>query len=277
MTVIASVNGHLFPENEATISILERGFTLADGLFETMVARYEEVPHFERHIDRLQRGACVLGMPIEARGAVRSHVSRVLEANGLPHSIVRLTLSRGYDHGRGLAIPDKSVSSIVIRVSPRDVPIVEGVTLTVSSVRRNEGSPVSNVKSLAYTDNVVAKLRANRRGFDEALLLNNAGHVACTTSSNFFIVKDYLITTPPIRDGVLPGVVRSIILENASALSLNLQEGSIAPDFGSIDEAFITNTVAGVVPVLSVDGITIGSGKVGVATKKLSALYNAMV
>ena len=273
--LIASVNGTLIKENEAYISIMDRGFTLADGLFETMIARRNKVINFERHFDRLKSGASILDINIPEKELLLSNIFDVLDSNSLDLSVVRLTMSRGYDYERGLTIHD-SIPSIVIRVSPHSVNEGNKVSLTVSSIRRNEASPISNVKSISYVDSVIAKKQAIKNGFNDALLLNTKGNISCATSSNVFVVQGDFLITPPAHEGVLLGVTRSIIIENVASVHLKMIEQSIKPDFNSFDEVFITNVVSGITSVSSIDGVNIGSGNSDIANKFLS-IYNEII
>ena len=273
--LIVSVNGNLVKESEAYISIMDRGFTLADGVFETMIARRNKVINFEKHFDRLFTGASALDINIPEKEILFSDITNVLDANTLDLSVIRLTISRGYDYERGLTIHD-STPSVIIRVAPHKVNQGNKISLTVSAIRRNEASLISNIKSLSYIDSVVAKNQAVKDGFDDALLLNTKGNISCATSSNVFIVQGDLLITPPSHEGVLLGVTRSIIMGNVSSVGLKIFEQSVKPEFDSFDEIFITNVVSGVVSVSSIDGIQIGSGSNEIANKFLS-IYNEII
>ena len=275
INLIASVNGNLVKENEAYISIMDRGFTLADGLFETMIARRNKVINFERHFDRLESGASILDINIPEKEILLSNISDVLDANSLDLSVIRLTISRGYDYERGLTIHDSS-PSIIIRVAPHSVNQGNKISLTISSIRRNEASPIPNIKSLSYVDSVVAKNQAVKNGFDDALLLNTKGNISCATSSNVFVVQGDFLITPPAHEGVLLGVTRSIIMENVAFMNLKMIEQSVKPEFDSFDEVFITNVVSGVTSVSSIDSINIGLGSNEIANKFLN-IYNEII
>ena len=271
--VIASVNGSLVAEDKAVISILDRGFTLADGLFETMMAKSGKVTHLHRHMNRLEYGCKIMGLKLPSRGDIVAILEQVLEANQFALSTIRMTVSRGYDYKRGLSIHEEVVPSIVVRVAEQKNSVNRDVSLTVSTVRRNEGSPLSNLKTLAYADAVLARKLAFERGYDDALLLNNKGNVACATSSNFFLVKDDVVITPPLSDGVLPGIVRSLLLDQGHLHRIKTREMSIVPVFRDVDGVFITNVVTGVTNVSSVDGLPIGSDKGRQIVKQISDVY----
>ena len=185
------VNGEFVTEAKAAISPLDRGFTLADGLFETMVAADAKVFRIDDHLARMRRGADLLELPMPDADFLAALVEECLTRRGLPLSVVRLTLSRGVDVGRGLNAPAALDPSVVVRVTPWPGPpstMPTGRALVTSSLARNDRSPLSGVKSLSYVDGVVARLEAQRAGADDALMCNTRGLVTGATSSNVFAV-----------------------------------------------------------------------------------------
>lgn len=153
-----------------------------------------------------------------------------------------------------------------------------GLAAVFTSLRRNESSPLSRVKSLSYADNVLARLEARRRGADEAVLLNTAGEVCCAAAANLFVVKGGTLITPPVESGALPGVTRRCLLELAADRGLTVREAAVLPEeLWSADEAFLTNTVIGVAGLTSVEGRPIGSGGLGEMTRLLAAERQRLV
>ena len=143
------------------------------------------------HLARMRRGADLLQLPMPDADELAAIVEECLRRNGLPLSVVRLTLSRGVDVGRGLNAPAALDPSVVVRVTPWPGPpstLPLGRTLVTSSLARNDRSPLSSVKSLSYVDGVVARLEAQRAGADDALMCNTRGLVTGATSSNVFAV-----------------------------------------------------------------------------------------
>ena len=265
--------------SKAYLSPLDRGFSLADGVFETMVAVGDRVFRLDDHLARLLEGASVLELPLPTPRDLAWAVRETLRRNGLPRSVARLTATRGVDSGRGLATPAQSTPTVVVRVTPRQRLEDEsgGRSIKVASLRRNETSPVSRIKSLAYTEGIVARLEAQRAGADDALLLNTQGNVACATSSNIFLVRsDRAVVTPPTSDGALPGIARRTVLELATRLGYPTSEESISPaDVMQAEEVFLTNVVTGPVPVISVDGHPVGTGSD--VCRALATSYAALV
>ena len=134
------------------------------------------------------------------------------------------------------------------------------VRLAVSPYRRNEGSPLSKVKALGYLDNVLALQKARMEGHDDAILLNNAGKVTCTSAANIFLLlSPNGWVTPPISDGVLPGITRRLVLEHGARNDLQIKEASIQEaDLQQAEAAFITNSLINIRPVASINGRILG-------------------
>ena len=269
------LNGELVPESKAQISMFDRGFTLADGVFETMVSRNGNLFRLNQHMDRLDKGCDLLGIQRLNRRETKQKILELLHTNKLTSAVIRLTVTRGVDRQRGLTIHDPVVPTILIRTHLRSTHKIEGISLSVSSIARNEGSPISGIKSISYSDSIVAKKLASEEGFDDALLLNNLGNVACATSSNFFVTQDNTIITPPLSDGVLGGIIRGVIFEISSKFGLKIIERSFKPNFDAYEESFITNVVTGIVPVVAIDKVAIGSGHIGPIVKRLSQTINS--
>ena len=269
------LNGELVPEIKAQISMFDRGFTLADGVFETMVSRNGNLFRLNQHMDRLDKGCDLLGIQRLNRRETKQKILELLHTNKLTSAVIRLTVTRGVDRQRGLTIHDPVVPTILIRTHLRSTHKIEGISLSVSSIARNEGSPISGIKSISYSDSIVAKKLASEEGFDDALLLNNLGNVACATSSNFFVTQDNTIITPPLSDGVLGGIIRGVIFEISSKFGLKIIERSFKPNFDAYEESFITNVVTGIVPVVAIDKVAIGSGHIGPIVKRLSQTINS--
>ena len=191
--------------------------------------------------------------------------------------MARLTVTRGLDRGRGLDASPGLQPSVVVRVAPWAGPpgsLPMGRALALSGIARNDMSPLSRIKSLSYVEGVTARLEAQARGADDALLCNTRGLVTGGTSSNVFVVRDGVLLTPPEEDGVLPGIARRTVLEEAERLGIPNMERSLEPDsVAGADEAFLTNVVQGPVPVASLDGNDIGKGVPGPLTQRLWEAY----
>ena len=271
------VNGRFVPEVEAAISPMDRGFTLADGLFETMVALGDRVFRMKDHLARLQRGARTLHITLPPAEDLTEAVLECVRRNAHPGSVARLTVSRGLDRGRGLDAPPGIEPTVVVRVAPWAGPpdsLPAGRSLALSTLARNDRSPLARIKSLSYVEGVTARLEARGRGADDALMCNTHGLVTGGTSSNIFVVSSGALLTPPEEDGALPGIARLTVLEEAGKLGLTAEERSLEPALVSAaDEALLTNVVQGPAPVASLDGNAIGAGTPGPVTQRLSQAY----
>lgn len=236
----------------------DRGLTLGDGLFETMLSQDGRLVWLEEHLHRLAGGCATLGLPApdltEARRlcekAARSVAGR---------AAVRLTLTAG-SGGRGLVRPAQPQTRLLATAAPAPRPHGPATLATVS-VRRNEGSPASRLKTLSYIDNVLARAQAAAAGADEALMLNNRGDVACASAANIFWIAGSTLFTPSLGCGVLPGVTRAKLIELAPFQGLSLEEVACGPDeLARADAIFMANSLIGIRPVSRVDTIEIPQG-----------------
>jgi branched-chain amino acid aminotransferase len=278
------VNGVRMPAEGAQVSARDRGFTLADGLFETMRARRSVVFRLERHLARLSNGLRVMQIPEPPQ--LRQLIHEALSDGSLavPEPVdlsVRLTITRGPGAG-GLTPPPDLSPTVVVTVTPMARIPPETYTLglraIIASGRRNARSITAGLKTLSYTDAVVAWLEAQRAGADEAIFLDEDGHCSEATASNLFVYDAGHLLTPPVTCAALPGITRAAVLELAIADGLRVEERAFGPErFASSDEVFLTSSLRGIAPVRSVGGVTIGSGTVGAVTTRLRAAYTALV
>jgi branched-chain amino acid aminotransferase len=214
--------------SESKISIHDRGFLLADGLFETLKIIDNQPEYLNEHLARMAAGAKVLGIPFELRAEqIIQAISELIALNRLDDQSLcaRLTLTRG-PGPRGLLPPADLQPTILLTIAPYSPPPDRPVILSLASNRRNEFSSLSTIKSLAYSDNVLGRLEAASQGADDCLFLNTRGLVACTSCANIFIVKNGVLITPPVSDGILPGIMRAQIIAQRGAIerSITLDE-----------------------------------------------------
>ena len=272
------LNGVQRSVDEPLLSPLDRGFTLADGLFETMRARGGTVFRLDAHLDRLCAGARVFGIPVPP--GLRDHVaaaSRTAFTYGYEHASVRLTVSRG-PAPPGLAPPRHPAPTIALAIAPL-TPANEPRPLvaTMASARRNEHALTSGLKTLAYTESVLALSHARAAGADDAIFLDTAGHVSEATASNIFAVIDGTLVTPPLSCGVLPGITRAAVLEMAPSLGISAREREIAePEIAMATELFLTSSIREIAPVVRIATTAVGTGKAGAITQQLIASYEKL-
>jgi branched-chain amino acid aminotransferase len=277
--VIFWLNGVQRSIDEPLLSPLDRGFTLADGLFETMRARGGTVFRLDAHLDRLCAGARLLGIPIPP--GMRDHVaaaSRTAFTGGYQHASIRLTVTRG-PAPPGLAPPPHPAPTVALAIAPL-TPSSESraIVATMASARRNEHALTSGLKTIAYTESVIALAHAKAAGADDAIFLDTAGHVSEATASNVFALIDGTLVTPPLSCGVLPGITRAAVLEIAPALGIAVAEREIAePELAMSSELFLTSSIREIAPLVRIATTAIGTGRPGAVTRKIIESYAALV
>ncbi|MBR7621588.1 aminotransferase class IV [Phenylobacterium sp. 20VBR1] len=242
-----------------TIPLDDRGLLLGDGLFETVLARSGELVALAAHLDRMVAGCVVLGLPAPDRGEAERLMRRALVEAGLEtaRAAVRLTYTAG-SGGRGLDRPAEAAPRLFCTAAASSVPATPA-RLMISSVRRNEGSPASRLKTLSYLDNVLARREASLAGADEAVMLNGAGQVACAAAANLFWVRGGEVFTPALTCGVLDGIVRRQVMTAVSVSEVAVGVEALA----GAEAIFLTNSLIGVREVASLDGRSLaGSARV---------------
>jgi len=211
------LNGALVDDAVARIDPTDRGFTLGDGIFETIRADAFAPTHAARHLARLRHGAAILGIEISfSDQALHDAMCAVLAQNALDSAALRLTLTRG-PAPRGVLPTATTHPTILITAGPLPPPAPPARVIISRHTRRNESSPLAAIKSLNYLDSVLARMEAAAAGADDALLLNTRGNLAEATAANIFIRVDGKWITPPVADGALPGIARVLLLESGVA------------------------------------------------------------
>lgn len=268
------VNGRFVGEDEKVLTAVDRGFTLGDGVFETMRASNGVIWGLVEHLTRLHRGAEILEIPLAPQPSLMDGLEDVLARVPAEEVTLRLTLSRGPDLGRGIGILVCAEPTVVIRAAPymRYAPelYAKGMNAAIVSIRRNETSPLARIKSCNYGDAILARREALEKGCEEALLLNTRGELASASVANLFIVAEGRLMTPPEASGVLPGITRGRVLQAAKLLGLPAEEVPFYPEtLLSAEEAFLTNTLMGIMPLTAVDQHIIGTGWPGPVVREL--------
>lgn len=246
------VNGVLCSTPQQAISITDRGLTLGVGLFETMKVEASQPIAFEHHWARLVNSARLLNisLPFLKRELI-AQLQSLIEQNNLSDGGVRLTLTDG-EALRGIVVKEKGPANYFITtftVASRAVP----KSACLVSIRRNEQSLSSRVKSISYLDNVLAKEEATAKGFDEAILLNSKGMVSEGATTNVFVLKNEVLYTPPIADGALPGVMRERLLEGGvSKFPIKIESFDSEFLLGA-EQVFLSNALIGLQPLLKLE------------------------
>ncbi|WP_297369282.1 aminotransferase class IV [Acidocella sp.] len=221
------LNGALVTAESAHIDPADRGFLLGDGLFETMAAQAGGVPELARHYQRLCAGAALLRLPVPLSFDALERAARaLLHGNRLSSAALRLTVTRG-PGPRGLLPPANPAPTLLLTAAPLPPPSGP-VRLVTSTLRRDETSPLSQIKTLNYLPGVLARLEAAERGADDAVLLNHAGRVAETSAASLFVKRGGRWLTPPVTEGALPGVCRAVLLERGQVTEAPLTLAELA-------------------------------------------------
>ena len=273
------VNGVRRSAEDALVSARDRGFTLADGLFETMRVRHGRVFRLDRHLERLERGLLALEIPEvpELAEWVRSAV----DAHSSADASVRLTVTRGAGPG-GLTPPVTPQPTVVVAVGslpsfPRET-YDQGLTGHIASGRRNDRAMTAGLKTLAYVDAVSGFLEARRAGADEAIFLDTSGRCSEASASNLFVWTGTELLTPPASCGALPGITREAVLELTTALDLKAAEREFGLDtLTSAREAFLTSSLRGIAPLVRIGARPIGDGVPGTVTRRVAQAYELVV
>ena len=289
------VDGRILPADGPHLSVFDRGFQLGDGIFETLRvrgARADGAGRAHRPPSLAPPPASTSPSPTTSTRSLAVGIADLLVANGLDgpagDASVRITVSRGAYRGRGLLPPDETVAAtIAIQAWPVIAPpaghLERGLRLVASTVRRDPANPLATLKTTSRADYVYARLEARRAGADDALFLTTDGHLSEGTTANIFLVRraadDVVeLATPSLDCAILPGTTRSwLLVWGARAGFAPSRVGSASADLASADEAFLSSSVAGVLPVTSFEGDPIGDGRPGPWTLRARADREAMI
>jgi branched-chain amino acid aminotransferase len=284
---IIYLNGRLIPRFEAKLSPFDHGFLYGYGLFETMRAYNGRIFRLDSHITRLRCSAESIGLvhsiltTDEGKQSLKAACMATLEENELKDARVRLTVSAG----EGDITPDPGTcSSPTVLITARNlVPsppekYETGFKAAVSFLRRNSQSPLSRLKSTCYMENVLARMAAKAAGYDEAIFLNEQGYLAEGSTTNIFLVSHGELVTPSFESGVLPGITRDAVLEIARTSNIKATERWVElNELIEAEESFLTNSVLELMPLVSIEGRPVGSGKPGKLTRDLLFAYRKLV
>jgi branched-chain amino acid aminotransferase len=276
---VVQLNGRAVPAGRAQISVFDRGLLYGDGLFETLRAYQGRPFALAAHLRRLRTSARFLGIGLPRRPWQRD-IGVLLRRNALQHTDawVRITLTRG-SAAPALSPPARVWPTLIAMAGPLDPAIAtaqrRGVRVTLLPFAR--GGFLAEHKVLAYLPGILGKRIAARQGAFEGLFVDADGLVTEGTTSNVFLWRRGQLCTPVV-DEVLPGLTRRMILELSAADGVQVAERRlIARDLLSADEAFLTSSLAEVIPIIAVDGHAIGDGRVGTRTQRMQRLYRQMV
>jgi branched-chain amino acid aminotransferase len=281
-------NGEFLPWEAATTHVLTHALHYGSGVFEGIRAYATPtgpaVFRLREHMERLELSAKMLymdlGYSVDETCAL---VCELVAKNAVDSCYIRPVVYR--DYGSMGVDPVQAPVSFFIACWPwetylGDEAIEKGISVGVSSWRqRSANACPPGIKACGnYVNSAFARVEANRNGYAEAVILNEEGKVCEGTGDNLFIVRAGVLTTPPISDGILPGITRDAIMVLAREAGYEVREASIVrTELYTADEFFLTGTAAEVVPIRQVDGINVGTGQCGPVTKELQAAFYATV
>ena len=280
------MDGELVDWHDAKVHVLSHAVHYGTGVFEGIRAyettRGAAVWHLGEHLKRLFRSAKLYHMDIPySLEAITEATKEVIRANGLNACYIRPVAMRGY--GEMGVNPLNAPVNVFIAVWPwgaylGEEALEQGVRIKISSWRRNSQNslPAAAKATGQYINSVLAKVESLKAGYDEAIMLNEAGFITDGSGENVFIVRDGALTTPPIQAGCLDGITRGTIITIARDLGYEVREDNLVrTDLYNAEECFFTGTAAEITPIREVDDRVVGEGHRGPVTKELQGAFFA--
>ena len=278
MTRIVYVNGDYLPEAEAKVSVFDRGFLMADGVYEVTSVLGGKLIDFAGHVARLERSLAEMEMasPVTTDMLLAIHRD-LLVRNGVVDGMVYLQITRGAPADRDFAFPDPALvpSTLVLFTTSKpgvaDAPLAK-VGMKVISIEDIRWGR-RDIKTIQLLYPSMGKMMAKKAGCDDAWMVEN-GVVTEGTSNNAYIVKGNRIITRQLGSEILAGITRAAVLRFAAEAQMEVEERafSIAEAQGA-DEAFITSATMFVMPVVELDGTAVGAGVPGPVVQRLREIY----
>jgi branched-subunit amino acid aminotransferase/4-amino-4-deoxychorismate lyase len=284
VTEPAWLNGRIVPGGEPQLLVNDRGLQLGDGVFETVRARRAVPIELDEHLARLRESAAATALPVPLDDAgFAAAIHELLAVAGLANpgdppgdAALRITLTRGPVATRNAPASVAPQPTLLIQAWPYTPPpariLDKGLRAIVSAVRHDPSSPLAGVKSTSRADSVFARLAAERAGADDAIYPTLDGALTEGTTASLFVIQGTELITPPLSEGVLAGTTRTWLLQHATRLGFSVAERRVWPeDIRVADEALFTSSVAGILPLVAVDGSPVGSGSPGAVWRRLRA------
>ncbi|MEC7936213.1 MAG: aminotransferase class IV [Candidatus Neomarinimicrobiota bacterium] len=280
-TILIYINGDIISRSDAKVSVFDSGFLLGDGVWEGIRLHNGQLVFLTEHMDRLYAGANAIGMDIGMSSEeLTNKIMETIEANQMYSDVhLRLIVSRGlkstpYQH------PRVNIGGPTIVIIPEYKIVTEdskekGLELvSVNTIRSSNLTQDPKINSLSKFNCIQACIEADRLGADEGLMLDKNGYVSTCNSTNFFIVQKSEVWTST-GEYCLNGVTRGAIINLCNSNNIQVHEKNfIMDDVYAADEAFVTGTFAGVLPVTKIDEYILSNGKKGSTTDRLQNLYS---
>jgi branched-chain amino acid aminotransferase len=274
MTERIWVDGALHNIDRARVSPLDHGLLTGDGVFETLRVYDGFVFEWDRHLDRLERSARALALPLPSREELRRAADAVLTANDVRDARLRITVTGGPSplaSERGDHPPTVIVATGELRT------FAETESVVTLPWTRNECGATAGLKTISYAENVRALAYAREHGAAEAVFANTRGELCEATGSNVFVVNGGVVCTAPVDAGCLPGVTRAVVLEGCRREGIPCEEVAVPLEaLAGADEAFLTSSTREVQPIASVDGRALPAAP-GPVTERVRDAFRAQV
>ena len=273
------IDGQFFPRTDAKVSVMDSGYLLGDGVWEGIRLYNNHLIHLEKHLERLYEGAETIQMDIGiSKSEMKSALEKTLKKNEMISDVhIRLIVSRGikstpYQHPK-VTIGHPTIVIIPEYKKPSPGLKIKGITLGTVSTIRNNLTQDPRVNSLSKHNCIAACIEADKMGVDEGLMLDPDGYVSTCNSTNFFMIKSNEVWTSNGQH-CLNGVTRHSVIDICKKKQIPVKEKQFSiNEVHEADEVFVTGTFAGIIPVRSVDGNTIGNGTRGPLTEQLQTWY----
>lgn len=277
MTRTVYVNGEYLPETEAKVSIFDRGFLFADAVYEVTSVLGGKLIDFEGHAVRLERSLNELDMqsPCSKEELLAIH-RKLVEDNNIDEGLVYLQVSRGSDGDRDFVFPSEDTPPSLVLFTQNKPGLANSPAakkgakiISIEDVRWGR----RDIKTVQLLYPSMGKMMAKKAGCDDAWMLQD-GYVTEGTSNNAYYVKDGKIVTRPLSNDILHGITRKAVLRMAQEAQMQVEERLFTIDEAKdADEAFTTSASAFVMPVVEIDGVTLGDGTPGPIAKRLREIY----
>jgi D-alanine transaminase len=271
------VNGDYLPEEDAKISIFDRGFLMADAVYEVTSVLDGKLIDFDGHAVRLKRSLDELEMaePCSKDELLAIH-RKLVEENGIVEGLIYLQVTRGSDGDRDFVFPSEGTPPSIVLFTQNKPGLADNPAakkgakiISIDDIRWGR----RDIKTVQLLYPSMGKMMAKKAGADDAWLVED-GYVTEGTSNNAYFVKDGVIVTRPLSTDILHGITRKAVLRMAAEAQLKIEERLFTiEEAQGADEAFTTSASAFVMPVVEIDGVALGTGKPGPIATRLREIY----
>jgi branched-chain amino acid aminotransferase len=276
-------NKEIIPWNEAKIHVMTHALHYGSAVFEGILCRMTNkgpaIFRLKDHVKRLFNSAKIYKMEIPyTEEEISQAIIELVKINKIPDVYIRPIVFRGY---KELGVNPLNCPVEVVIGAIKYVEYLsgadEGIKVCISTWRRPPSTSFPSIAKDAgkYALGQLIKMEAIERGFVEAIALTVEGNISEGSGENIFVVSNQVLYTPPISDGILPGITRDSVIIIAKELGIEVKEMSIPRSFlETADEVFFTGTWAGITPIVAIENVKIGDGKIGPITKEIRAVYD---